>query len=36
VDRNRAKENVEAALVAASIAIGSFGLTFFIAIIYIG
>jgi hypothetical protein len=36
VDRNRSKETIEAALVAASIAIGSFGLTFLVAILYIG
>jgi hypothetical protein len=36
VDRTRAKDNIAAGLVAASIAIGVFGLTFLVAIIYIG
>jgi hypothetical protein len=36
VDRTRAKDNIVAALLTASIAIGVFGLTFLVAIVYIG
>jgi hypothetical protein len=36
VDRERAQSNIKGALVAASIAVGVFGLTFFAAILYIG
>ena len=36
MDRNRAAGNIGAGLLAASIAIGVFGLAFIIAIIYIG
>jgi hypothetical protein len=36
VDRNRAASNIGAGLIAASIAVGVFGLAFLVAIIYIG
>jgi hypothetical protein len=36
VDRSRAAGNIGAGLLAASIALGVFGLCFFIAIVYIG
>ncbi len=36
MDRTRAKDNIGAGLLAASIALGVFGLTFFVAIVYIG
>jgi hypothetical protein len=36
VDRERAERNLKGALVAASIAVGVFGLTFFATILYIG
>jgi hypothetical protein len=36
VDRNRSEANVKAGLLAASIAVGAFGLAFFVAILYIG
>jgi hypothetical protein len=36
VDRTRASSNIGAGLLTASIAIGVFGLCFFIAIVYIG
>jgi hypothetical protein len=36
VDRNRAAGNIGAGLIAASLAIGVFGLAFVVAIIYIG
>jgi hypothetical protein len=36
MDRNRAAGNMGAGLLAASIAIGVFGLCFVVAIIYIG
>jgi hypothetical protein len=36
VDRNRATSNIGAGLIAASIAVGVFGLAFLVAIIYIG
>jgi hypothetical protein len=35
VDRTRAKSNIAAGLLVASIAIGLFGLTFFAALLYI-
>jgi hypothetical protein len=36
MDRNRAAGNIRAGLVAASVAIGVFGLCFLAAIVYIG
>jgi ABC-type lipoprotein release transport system permease subunit len=36
VDRTRAQANITSALSTAGIAIGVFGLTFLVAIIYIG
>lgn len=36
MDRQRTESNLKAGLVAASIAVGVFGLTFFAAILYIG
>jgi hypothetical protein len=36
MDRERAAANLKSALVAASIAVGMFGLAFFAAILYIG
>jgi hypothetical protein len=36
VDRTRASSLLGSGLVTAAIAIGAFGLTFFIAIVYIG
>jgi hypothetical protein len=36
VDRERAQSNIKAALLAASIGLGAFALTFFAAILYIG
>lgn len=36
MDRKRAASNIGAGLIAASIAIGVFGLCFFVAIVYIG
>jgi hypothetical protein len=36
VDRDRASSNLGAALLAASIALAVFALTFFVAIVYIG
>lgn len=36
MDRNRAANTIGTGLVAASIAIGVFGLCFFVAIVYIG
>jgi len=36
VDRTRAQANIVSALATASIALGVFGLTFLVAIIYIG
>jgi hypothetical protein len=36
VDRDRATRNINSALIAASIALGAFGLTFLAAILYIG
>jgi hypothetical protein len=36
VDRERAQSNIKAALLAASLALGVFGLSFFAAILYIG
>lgn len=36
MDRNRAASNIGAGLLAASIALGVFGLCLFVAIVYIG
>jgi hypothetical protein len=36
VDRVRASSNLVSALITAAIAVGLFGLTFFVAIVYIG
>jgi hypothetical protein len=36
MDRNRAAGNIGAGLIAASVALGAFGLCFVAAIIYIG
>jgi hypothetical protein len=36
VDRERAQSNIKGALLAASIAVGAFGFTFIVAILYIG
>jgi len=36
VDRKRASTNIGSGLLAASVALGVFGLCFFLAIIYIG
>jgi hypothetical protein len=36
MDRNRAAGNIGAGLLAASLAIGVFGLSFIVAIVYIG
>jgi hypothetical protein len=36
VDRERTESNLKAGLVAASIALAAFALTFFAAIVYIG
>ena len=36
MDRNRATQNIGAGLLAGSIALGVFALTFILAIIYIG
>jgi hypothetical protein len=36
MDRRRAQSSISAGLLAASLAVGVFGLTFFVAIVYIG
>jgi hypothetical protein len=36
VDRERAESNIKTGLLAASIAVGTFGLAFIVAILYIG
>jgi hypothetical protein len=36
MDRNRAAGNIGAGLLAASLAIGVFGLSFIVALVYIG
>jgi hypothetical protein len=35
MDRDRARRNINSALIASSIALGAFGLTFLAAIVYI-
>jgi hypothetical protein len=36
MDRTRATSNLVSALITSAIAVGLFGLTFFVAIVYIG
>jgi hypothetical protein len=36
VDRDRARRDINSALIATSVALGAFGLTFLAAILYIG